>query len=306
MDIIRGMEAFVALATAGSFVAAADKLGTSTAAVSRQIAALETHLGARLVHRTTRRLSLTEAGSQFLERAEQILADLVEAEAVVGREAANPVGLLRVSAPLSFGISVLGALLPEFRRRFPDLRLDIDLSDRVVDLAHDGVDVAIRIAQAPSPNLIARRIAPIPIVTCASPAYLAAHGHPTHPSDLSAHETLSYSYLSSGDTWTFRTAAGATAAVRVRSNVHATNGDLLRRLAVEGGGVIVQPGFIVEDDIAAGRLVQVLPDWSLGTFGLYAVYLSRRHLSAKARVFIDYLVEALGKERHPANALARG
>ena len=110
----------------------------------------------------------------------------------------------------------------------------------------------------------------------------------------------------SGDTWTFRTAAGDTAAVRVRSNVHATNGDLLRRLAVEGGGVIVQPGFIVEDDIAAGRLVQVLPDWSLGTFGLYAVYLSRRHLSAKARVFIDYLVEALGKERAPASAPARG
>lgn len=295
MDIIKGMEAFTALAGAGSFVAVADKLGTSTAAVSRQIAALEAHLGARLVHRTTRRLSLTEAGSQFLERAEQILADLAEAEAVVGQQAASPVGLLRVSAPLSFGITVLSALLPEFRRRFPDLRLDIDLSDRVVDLAHDGIDVAIRIAQAPSPNLIARRIAPIPIVTCAAPAYLAARGHPGHPADLADHETLSYSYLSGGDTWTFRNAAGDTAAVRVRPSVHATNGDLLRRLAVEGGGVIVQPGFIVEDDIAAGRLVQVLPEWTLGAFGLYAVYLSRRQLSAKVRVFIDYLVEALGK-----------
>ncbi|MCM5557508.1 LysR family transcriptional regulator [Pleomorphomonas sp. JP5] len=303
MDIIRGMEAFTALAGAGSFVAVADKLGTSTAAVSRQIAALEAHLGARLVHRTTRRLSLTEAGAQFLERAEQILADLAEAEAAVGREAVTPAGLLRVSAPLSFGISVLAALLPEFHRRFPDLRLDIDLSDRVVDLAHDGIDVAIRIAQAPSPNLIARRIAPIPIVTCAAPDYLAAHGHPNHPADLAAHETLSYSYLSSGDTWTFRTAAGDTAAVRVRPSVHATNGDLLRRLAVEGGGVIVQPGFIVENDLAAGRLVQVLPEWSLGAFALYAVYLSRRQLSAKVRVFIDYLVEALGK--HDASPMER-
>lgn len=296
MDIVKCMEAFVALAAGGSFVAVAEKFDTSSAAISRQIAALETHLGARLVHRTTRRLSLTEAGTQFLERAEQILADLQEAEAVVGREAANPVGLLRVSAPLSFGISVLSALLPEFRRRFPDLRLDIDLSDRVVDLAHEGVDVAIRVARAPSPNLIARRIAPIPMVTCASPGYLQAHGQPAHPSDLAAHETLSFSYLSSGDTWTFLSKSGETATVRIRPKVHATNGDLLRRLAVEDGGVIVQPDFIVADDIATGRLIQILPDWTLGSFSLYALYLSRRQLSAKVRVFIDYLVEVLGRE----------
>ena len=294
MDIAKSMEAFVALAAAGSFVSVADKLGTSTAAVSRQIAALETHLGVRLVHRTTRRLSLTDAGTQFLERAEQILADLHEAEAVVGRQVTNPVGLLRISAPLSFGIAVLGAVLPEFRRRFADLRLDIDLNDRVVDLAHDGVDVAIRIAQAPSPNLIARRIAPIAIVACASPGYLATHGHPAHPDDLAAHATMSYSYLSSGDTWSFRNTAGAAAVVRIHPAVHATNGDLLRRLAIEDGGIIVQPDFIVADDIAAGRLIQVLPDWTLGEFALYAVYLSRRHLSAKVRVFIDYLVEQLG------------
>lgn len=295
MDIVRSMEAFAALAASGSFVAVADKLGTSTAAVSRQIAALETHLGVRLVHRTTRRLSLTEAGTQFLERAEQILADLHEAEAVVGREAASPVGLLRISAPLSFGVTVLSALLPEFRRRFPDLKLDIDLSDRVVDLAHDGVDVAIRIAQTPSPNLIARRIAPIGIVTCASPGYLKAHGYPAHPDNLSDHETLSYSYLSSGDTWTFLNKTGNTAAVRVHPKVHDTNGDLLRRLAVEGGGIIVQPDFIVAGDISNGRLIQILPDWTLGSFSLYAVYLSRRQLSVKVRVFIDYLVEVLGK-----------
>ncbi|MBS1184265.1 MAG: LysR family transcriptional regulator [Proteobacteria bacterium] len=296
MDIVRGMQAFVALASGGSFVAVADKFDTSSAAVSRQIAALEAHLGVRLVNRTTRRLSLTEAGTQFLERAEQILADLAEAEAVVGQQASSPTGLLRVSAPLSFGITVLSALLPEFRRRFPDLRLDIDLSDRVVDLAHDGVDVAIRIAQAPSPNLIARRIAPIGIITCASPGYLKARGYPAHPSDLTSHETLSYSYLSGGDTWTFRNQSGESVAVRVRPHVHATNGDLLRRMAIEDSGVIVQPDFIVEDDLATGRLLQILPDWTLGTFSLYAIYLSRRQLSAKVRVFIDYLVEALGRD----------
>lgn len=294
MDIVKCMEAFAALAGSGSFVAVAEKLDTSTAAVSRQIAALERHLGVRLVHRTTRRLSLTEAGSQFLERTEQILADLAEAEAVVGQQAANPVGLLRVSAPLSFGITVLGPLLPAFRGRYPDLRLDIDLSDRVADLAHDGIDVALRIAQTPSANLIARRLAPVGIVTCASPGYLRARGTPIHPAELTAHETLSYSYLSGGDTWTFHDASGETAAVRVRPNVHATNGDLLRHLAVADGGIIVQPDFIVADDIAAGRLVQVLPAWSLGQFSLYAVYLSRRQLSAKVRVFIDYLAEVLG------------
>lgn len=295
MDIVRAMQVFNALVDGGSFVAAAERLDTSTAAVSRQIAALEEHLGARLLNRTTRRTSLTEAGLAFHERSGQILADIEEAEAIAGEHAVNPSGLLRISAPLSFGVRALGAVLPEFRRRHPDLRLDVDLTDRVVDLAHDGIDVAIRIAQEPSPNLIARRIAPVRMRVCASPGYFRTHGVPQRPGDLAGHSALSYSYLSSGDNWAFKNGAGQEEVVRMQPCVHANNGDLLRLLALSDGGIIVQPAFIVAEDIAAGRLQQILPDWTLGTFNLYAVYLSRRFLSAKVRVFIDFLATEIGK-----------
>ncbi|OCP22160.1 MULTISPECIES: substrate binding domain-containing protein [unclassified Ensifer] len=173
--------------------------------------------------------------------------------------------------------------------------LDVDLTDVLVDLAHSGVDVALRIARAPGANLIARKIAPVRMIACASPGYLARRGTPRQPSDLGSHETLSYSYLSLGDSWMFYDVEGRETQVRIHPVVHATNGDLLRALALAGGGVIVQPDFIVEDDIAMGRLVPLLEGWHLSAFNLYAVYLSRRHLSPKVRVFIDYLVETLGK-----------
>lgn len=291
MDLVRGMKVFVALAECGSFVAASGTLATSTAAVSRQVAALEGHLGVRLVHRTTRRLSLTEAGQVFHEKAVQILADLDEAEAVIGAQSHRPTGLLRLSAPLSFGVTALGALLPGFCRKYPDLRLDINLSDRVVDLAQDGVDLALRIAQSPGQNLIARRIAPVRMIACASPGYLANHGVPERPSDLTRHVALHYSNVTSGDIWVFHSATGEAETVRISPHVHANSGDLLRHLALQDGGVIVQPFFIVGADLAGGRLVQILPDWTIGNYSLYAVYLSRRFLSAKVRVFIDYLTE---------------
>lgn len=296
MNIVKGMEIFSALVEGGSFVAAATKLDTSSAAVSRQISALEEHLGVRLVNRTTRRLSLTEAGTSFYERAQQILSDIAETEAIAGQHAVNPSGLLRISAPLSFGITALGRLLPEFQRRYPDMRLDIDLTDRVVDLVHDGIDIAMRIAQAPSPNLVARKIAPVRMIVCASPRYLAAHGTPQTPEELQHHTTLGYTYLASGDNWTFLDASCRTITVRVHSSVHANNGDLLRRLAQEDGGIIAQPKFIVWQDIEEGRLVRLLPDWTLGSFNLYAIYLSRRFLSAKVRAFVDFLAAEIDEE----------
>lgn len=297
MDVLKAMRAFVACVEGGSFIAAADKLDTSTAAISRQIAALEAHLGARLMNRTTRRLSLTEAGQTFHERAAQVVADVAEAEAVAGAQSVRPQGLLRISAPLSFGTRTLGKLLPDFRKRYPDIRLDLDLTDRLVDLTHEGIDLALRIARAPSPNLIVRKIAPVRIIACATPQHLDRFGRPEVPEDLIAHPTLSYAYLTSGDAWTFRREDGALETVRITPAVRATNGDLLKDLAIEAGGVIVQPDFIVADDIAAGRLERIMPDWEMEAFNLYAVYLSRKFLSAKARVFIDFLVDRLG---HPA------
>ena len=295
-DLTKAMQVFVAVVEGGSFVSAAEKLCTSTAAVSRQISAAEADLGARLLNRTTRRLSLTEAGQVFYEHARTILGDIAELQALVGQHTLQPTGLLRISAPLSFGIHELTKVLPGFRQRYPGLRLDVDLTDRLVDLVHDSTDVAVRIARTLGPNLIARKISPVPMIVCASPAYLARRGVPQVPEDLALHDTLGYSYLLTGDNWVFHHRDGQESVVRIQPAVHATNGDLLRALAVGGEGITVQPDFIVREDLAAGRLVPLLNDWHMGEFYLYAVYLSRKHLSAKVRAFIDYLAETLGDQ----------
>ncbi len=297
MDIVKAMQVFVTVVDEGGFSKAADKLDTSGAAISRQIAALENHLGALLMQRTTRRLSLTEPGEALYERAQQILTSIAETEAVVGQYALRLSGSFRISAPLSFGIHQLAPILPEFHRRHPDLMFDIDLSDRVVDLVHEGFDLAIRITRAPSPNLIARKIMRINMIVCAAPGYLATRGEPITPAELLGHDTLGYSYLSSSDNWVFYDAEGAETRVRIRPTVHATNGDLLRHLALANGGIMAQPDFIVSKDIVSGALKQILPEWSFGEFNLYAVYASRRFLPAKMRVFIDYLVEIWGTSR---------
>lgn len=295
MDILKAMTTYVSVVEAGSLVAAAERLDTSSAAISRQLAALEEHLSVRLLNRTTRRLSITDAGQEFLARAQQVLADVSEAEAIAGANALKPAGSLRISAPLSFGISKLGKWLPGFLARYPDIRLDIDLSDQLADLANDGIDLAIRIARQPaSTNVISRRIASIGMEICASPAYLAKMGTPTSPHELVEQRTLSYSYLASGDTWHLTHTDGQETTIRIRPHVRATNGEVLRDLAVEGEGIITQPGFIVEPDLAAGRLVRILPQWSMQGFNLYAVYLSRKFLPAKVRLFIDHLTEVAG------------
>jgi DNA-binding transcriptional LysR family regulator len=288
------MRVLGAVVEAGSFVGAAEALDTSNAAITRQIGALEAHLGARLLHRTTRRLSLTDAGSAFYERSRAILDDIAEAEALAGHGAVQAVGRLNLSAPLSFGITQLSRLLPGFRERHPQLHLDVDLTDRVVDLAEEGIDVALRIVQELGGNLIARRIAPVSMVVCASPAYLKRHGTPRRPEDLPQHETLGFRYLASGDKWSFVNASGETVSVEVAPRVHATNGDLLAELAVAGSGIVMQPSFIVGPALERGALVPLLTRYRAVELSLYAVYLSRRHLPFKVRAFIDYLVESVG------------
>ncbi|WP_081857797.1 LysR family transcriptional regulator [Thiomonas sp. FB-Cd] len=296
MDISHAMRVLVQVVDSGSFVRAADALGMSNAAVTRQIASLESHLGARLLHRTTRRLSLTDAGAEFCARSRVILEEIAEAEAVAGEGSAQPFGLLRISAPLSFGLMQLARFLPGFRARHPQLRLDIDLSDRVVDLANEGVDVALRIASKLDDNLVARRIAPVSMVVCASPDYLKRRGTPKVPAELVDHATLSFSYLWAGDEWPFTDANGDLTRVKVSPAVHATNGDLLRELAVAGGGIIMQPTFIVASELERGTLVPILAEYQTLELSLFAVYLSRRHLSNKVRVFIDELVSAIGED----------
>lgn len=293
MDILKAMQTYVSVVEAGSLAGAADRLDTSNAAISRQLAALEDHLAVRLINRTTRRLSITDAGQEFLGRAQQVLADVAEAEAIAGANAIKPSGVLRISAPLSFGISKLGKWLPSFLDLYPDIKLDIDLSDRLSDLATDGIDVAIRIARQPAfTNVVSRRIAAIDMEICASADYLSKVGSPATPAELSGLQTLNFSYLTSGDTWHLTHTDGRSTSVHLKPHVHATNGDILRDFAVNGHGITILPRFIVERDLAEGRLTRVLTEWTMTGFNLYAVYLSRKFLPVKVRLLIEHLAKA--------------
>ncbi|MFJ7566752.1 LysR family transcriptional regulator [Herminiimonas sp. NPDC097707] len=292
MDILNCMKTFVAVVEAESFTAAGTRLDISKALVSKYVGILEDHLGTRLLNRTTRRLSLTESGLAYYERCLQILADVDEAEQVAAQSAAMPRGTLKVAMPVSFGTVRIAPLLTEYMRRYPEVRLDIALADRRVDLIEDGYDLAIRVGNLPESGLIARKLATDRIALCASPAYLKAHGTPHSPEELKKHACLNYSYSSSGDEWVF--GSGKTrAAVHIDGPMRANNGDMLRLAALDGAGLIWQPHFIVADDLKAGRLVELMKDESGTELGIYAIYPSRKHLSAKVRTFVDYLVACM-------------
>jgi len=292
MDKIQEMSSFVAVVEAGSFVGAADATGLSKAAVSRHVAELEARLGVRLLQRTTRRLSLTAEGQQFLARCRELLAAIEEAEAEVGAHRGEASGTLRINAPLSFGVLHLAPLWGRFIAAHPKVLLDITLSDRVVDVVEEGFDVAVRIAQLPSSNLVSRQLASTRIVLCASPGYLEAHGTPAHPRELRAHRTIGYSYWAGGrNEWVFDGPDGAVAA-RVDPVLHANNGDTCRAAALDGQGVILQPDFIVGGDLRSGALVELMPGYRAIELGIHAVYPTRKHLPLKVRALVDFLVEA--------------
>ena len=297
MDLFAATRLFVQVVDSGGFARAAEVLDVSNAVVTRQVAALERHLGARLLNRTTRRMSLTDAGEEFYGRGRSILEQLAEAEAVASQGTRSPVGLLRISAPLSYGISHLAPVLARFRKRYPQLRLDVDLSDRLVDLANEGIDVALRIATRLDPGIVSRRIATLDAVVCASPGYLRKRGRPRKPAELAGHDTLGFSYLGAGDEWPFTAPDGSREKVRVHPEVHSSNGELLRDLAIADGGVILQPRFIVEEAMRTGALVPILESYRTLELNLHAVYLSQRFLPSKVRVFIDFLVDSLGSAK---------
>ncbi|APP86585.1 LysR family transcriptional regulator [Xanthomonas hortorum pv. vitians] len=294
MDTLDAMRVFTAVAERSGFSAAADALDRSTASVTRQVAALEQRLGTRLLNRTTRRVSLTSAGTAYYQRCLQLLADLDDLEATVGAQALEPAGVLRVNAPVSYGIERLAALLPGFRARYPQVELDLSLSDRLVDMVEEGFDVAIRITRQPAPTLIARQLGKVRLLTCAAPAYLARAGTPSHPSDLAGHECLLYHYSPNGDEVRLHGPDGDTT-VRIHGGLRANNGHVLSAAAVAGQGIAMQPDFLADDHLAAGRLVRILPEYELADIGIFAVYTSRSHLAPKVRSFIDYLVETMGE-----------
>ncbi|MEM7429706.1 MAG: LysR family transcriptional regulator [Pseudomonadota bacterium] len=288
MDKLTALKAFTTVVSEGSFVAAAERLGMSRTAVSKHVMDLEAHLGARLLTRTTRRLSLTETGSGYFERARRILGDLEEADAEASELTVNPRGHLRINAPMSFGIAHIAPNLNTYLDRFPDVTVDLSLNDRVVDLVEEGFDLAIRIADLEDSSLIARRIGHTRSVLCASPEYLERHGMPGKPGDLTGHACLTYSNLSAPNSWVFRQ-AGQEIRVNVPSRLLCNNGDALAAAAVSGLGIIAQPAFIVGPALKAGELVELLPGHDPGGLGIYAVYATNRHLPARVRTFIDHL-----------------
>ena len=290
MDRFQSLLAFAKVVETGSFARAADRLDLSVSAVSRQVADLEAHLGVRLLNRTTRRLSLTESGQAFYERCVQLLADLEEAEESVTASAALPRGTLRLTASISFGIGYLAPALAEFGARHPQLRFDVELSDRAVDLVDEGIDLAIRIGDIGSQAVIARRIGVAQLICCAAPSYLARRSQPRTPDDLREHACLTYAYASGGNLWPFADAQGGVRKIEVGGGAHANNGAMLAALAVAGAGITQAPDFIVAPDVRAGRLVALLADYASPAIPINAVYPSRRHLSAKVRAFVDYLV----------------
>jgi DNA-binding transcriptional LysR family regulator len=292
MDRLRAFEVFVTVVSQGSFTRAADKLDTSPANVTRYVNELEASLGARLLNRTSRRLSLTETGKTLYDRALSILEDMAEAEAIASTAAIQPRGRLRVNAPLSFGILHLAPLWPRFCALYPDIELDVSLVDRVVDLVEEGYDLAVRISRGGSPALVSRKLATTHHLICASPDYLARHSAPTRPEDLKDHVCIAYTYSDSVDDWRLLDDAGKEHIVAVRHIMRTNNGDTARAAALAGVGIIRQPTFLIGEDLRRKRLVPMLTGYHMPETDVLAVYPSRRHLSAKVRVMVDFLAEA--------------
>lgn len=289
MDALNDVAVFVQVVNSGSFTAAADKLDLSKSVVSKYVTRLEDRLGARLLNRTTRRLSLTEVGRAFFERSQRGLLEIEEAEAEVSRLQGTPRGELRISSPMSFGILHIAPKLPAFQLRYPELTVDMVLDDRKVDLVEEGLDLAIRIGDLPDSSLVARRLGPCRHVVCGTPDYFARCGVPQTPADLARHAALVFRYHDSPDEWRFTAPDGGLVRVSLAHRLRMNNSLALREAVLQGAGVMLTPTFVVGADIRAGRLKAVLTDYAAMEISIYAVYPQRKHLSPKIRAFVEFM-----------------
>jgi DNA-binding transcriptional LysR family regulator len=299
MDKFQEMRAFAAVVDSGSFVRAADGLGLSKTAVSRLVGDLETRLGVRLLHRTTRKLSLTQDGELFHERCKQLLAEVDEAEAELTSHASEAIGQLRINVPVTFGLLHLAPLWPAFMALHPKVLLDVTLSDRLVDLVDEGFELAVRIARLEASSLVSRQLTATRMILCASPEYLRRHGTPSHPSELAQHAVIAYTLLSMGEQWEFEGPEGAVE-VKVVPRMRTNSGDTCCAAAARHQGVVLQPSFLVGAHLASGALVEILPQYRSIELGIYAVYPSRKHLTPKVRALIDFLADAFRMRAWPA------
>ncbi len=292
MDKYQEMRVFSAVVEASSFVGAAESLDMSKAAVSRYVSELEQRLGVRLLHRTTRRLSLTPEGEVFLARCRDILSSIEASEVEITTRSVSVSGLLKVSVPVSFGIRHMAPLWPDFLDLHPQLNLDVQLADRLIDLVDEGFDLAIRIARLEDSSLISRQIAATRLVLCAAPSYLERRGVPEHPSELATHDVVSYSLLATGDQWQFEGPDGPVS-VKVRPRFWSNNGDSCIAACVQGAGIQLQPTFLIDEELRRGALVEVLPQYQAATLGIYAVYPTRKFVLPKVRALVEFLDERL-------------
>ena len=287
---ITALRTFVTVVETGGFSRAAEVLDSTTAAVSRRVSALERRLGARLLNRTTRTMSLTEAGERYYRDLVDILRALEEADARVAGESAEPTGTLRITAPLSFGVRRLSPLLGEFMALHPRLRVMLVLDDGYRDIVSEGLDLALRIGELKESTLVARHLADVRRYFCAAPAYLERHGVPQKPADLTLHACLHYHNILLREEWTLVGPEG-TQTVAVSGPLSANNGDVLRDAACRGQGIALLPDFIAEEDLAAGRLQRILTSYEPLQYGLYAVWASGSFMPSKVRLLVDFLLQ---------------
>ncbi|HQU63139.1 MAG: LysR family transcriptional regulator [Nitrosomonas sp.] len=291
MNRFENMDTFIRVVETGSISAAADALGIAKSAVSRRLKELEAHLDAELFHRTTRRMNLTDTGRTFYHQSIRILADVLEAELAVSQAHGTLKGSLKVAVPSSFGVLHLGPAINDFLQQHPQIEFDLDFNDRQVDLMLEGFDLAIRIANLPDSSLIARRIAPVQHVFCASPDYLEKHGAPQTPAELSNHQCLVYNLLQDYQHWTLIDRNNQERKIKIHPRIKASAGEFLRDAAVNSQGIVYLPTFIVYREIETGALIPVLRDMRARQINAYAIYPHTRHLSLRVRAFVDFLVQ---------------
>ncbi|MEI8704278.1 LysR family transcriptional regulator [Pseudoalteromonas sp. B62] len=292
MDKLTTMKTFLAVVQEGSFSKAADKLDISPQLVSKYISALEDNLHTRLLHRTTRKVSVTEAGNQYYQRCQQVLVDIEDMENSLNNLSENVSGVLSISAPMSFGTKHLAGLLVDFQKQYPNLKLDLRLTDQYVDIVEQGIDIALRIGVLKNSTLIAKKIAPIRLSVFASPDYLERHGMPQTLLDLQSHNYLRYSL--SEPTKRLFGVNELKSELKLESNFVANNGDLLLNTAIAGGGIAMQPTFIAGEALAQGKVVRILQDYEPDPMGLYMVYANRQFLPSKVRAFVDFASDFYG------------
>lgn len=291
MNRFENMDTFIRVVETGSISAAADRAGVAKSAVSRRLKELEEHLGVQLFHRTTRQMNLTDSGRAYYHQCVRILEDVLEAELATSQAHGTLKGRLKVALPQTFGVMHMGPAINEFLLENPQIEFELDFNDRSVDLMQEGFDLAIRIAKLPDSSLIARRLAPIKHVLCASPAYLEKHGVPQTLDDLANHQCLVYSLIRDSEHWLFNSPQGEPEKIKIHPYLKTSSGEFLRSAAVDGLGLVYLPSFVVFEEIEQGTLVPLLSEHTRSDLSAYAIYPQTRHLSQRVRAFVDFLVK---------------